>query len=91
MLFQQLFDNSFLNFFAFNSESNYNNIVGLEQMPSPRPGRPNFGDVLMRHCTPRHRKHAKNITIYLQWINHLNGKVAAVLGKEVLMFDEKKI
>ena len=59
-------------------------------MPYPRPGGPNFGDALMRHCLPRYKKHAENITIYLQWLNRFNGKDAAVLVKQVLMFDEKK-
>ena len=57
----------------------------------PRPGGPNFGDALLRHCPPRFKKHAKNMTIYLQCLNRLNRKDAAVLGKQVLMFDEKKI
>ena len=54
-------------------------------------GRPNFGDALIRHFAPRHKKHAENITIYLQCLNRLNGKDAAVLGKQVLMLNEKKI
>ena len=37
------------------------------------------------------QKHAENIAIYLQCFNRRNGKDAAVLGKQVLMFDEKKI
>ena len=41
--------------------------------------------------TTLQKKHAENITIYLQCLNRLNGKDAAVLGKQVLMFDEKKI
>ena len=53
-------------------------------------GRPNFGDALIRHCLPRYKKHAEN-TIYLECLNRLNGKDAAVFGKQVLMFDEKKI
>ena len=62
-------------------------------MPPPphQPGGPNFGDALIRHCPPLFKKHAENITIYLQCLNQLNGKDAAVLGKQVLMFDEKKI
>ena len=57
----------------------------------PHPGGSNFGDALIRHCSPRYKKHAKNITIYLQCLNRLNKKDAAVLEKQVLMFDEKKI
>ena len=60
-------------------------------MPPLRPGGPNFGDVSTRHRPPRYKKHAENITIYLQCLNRLNGKDAAALGKQVLMFDEKKI
>ena len=56
-----------------------------------RPGGPNFGDALIQHCPARYKKHAENITIYLQCLNRFNGKGAAVLGKQVLMFDEKKI
>ena len=50
----------------------------------------NFGDALIRHCPPRYEKQAENITIYLQRLNRRNGKNAAVLEKQVLMFDEKK-
>ena len=52
---------------------------------------PNFRDVLIRHFPPRFKKHAKNITIYLQCLNRLNGKDAAAFGKQVLMLNEKKI
>ena len=72
----------------------YNNIVGPLQMPPPPPPDrvPNFGDALIWHCPPRLKKHAENITIHLQCLNRLNVKdAAAVLGKQVLMFDEKKI
>ena len=65
----------------------YNYIVGLLQMS----GGPYFGDALIRHLPPRLKKHAENITIYLRCLNRLNGKDAAVLGKQVLMFNEKKI
>ena len=67
------------------------------QMPSLRPGGTNFGDALIRYCPPRFKKHTENITIYLDCVNRLNTKLidftcsAAVLGKQVLMFDEKKI
>ena len=57
----------------------------------PPTGDPNFGDALIRHCPPRFKKHAENIIIDLQCLNRLNGKDAAVLGKQVLLFDEKKI
>ena len=57
----------------------------------PQPGGPNFRDALIRHCPPRYKKHAENIKIYLQCLNRFNEKDAAVLGKQVLMFDEKKI
>ena len=60
-------------------------------MPPYRPGVPNFGDASMRHRPPRYKKHAKNIAIYLRCLNRLNGKDAAVLREQVLMFDEKKI
>ena len=59
--------------------------------PSPRPGGLNFGDASKRHCPPRYKKHAGNITNYLQCLNRLNWKDAAVLGKQVLIFDEKNI
>ena len=59
--------------------------------PPPLPEGPNFGDALIRHCSPRYKKHAENITIHLQCPNRLNKKDAAVLEKQVLMFDEKKI
>ena len=60
-------------------------------MPPPPTGEPNFGDASIRHCPPRYKKHAGNITIYLQCLNRLNEKDVAVLGKQVLTFDEKKI
>ena len=45
-----------------------------------------------RYGTAHHAaKHAENETIYVQYLNRLNGKDAAVLGKQVLMFDENKI
>ena len=53
-------------------------------------GGPNFGDALTRHCPTRFQKHAEN-TIYLQCLNRFNGKDADVLGKQVLMLNEKKI
>ena len=60
--------------------------------PPPRHGEPNFGDASARHCPPCYKKHAENMTIYLQCLNRLNEKDAAVLGKQVyLVFDEKKI
>ena len=62
---------------------------GALKMPSPRAGGANFGDALIRHYPPRHKKHAEN-TIYLQWLDRRNGKDAAVFGKQVLMFDKKK-
>ena len=80
--------NFFLNFMPL--------IVSLTQQycgaptNAPRPVEANFGDALTRHCPPRFKKHAENLTIYLQCLNRLNGKDAAVLGKQVLMFDEKK-
>ena len=92
MLFQQLFDKIFfLNFLPL--------IVSLMQqdcgvpsnVPLPRPGGPNFGDALLRHCPPRLEKYAENITIYLQCLNRLSGKDAAAFGKQVLNFDKKKI
>ena len=46
--------------------------------PLPPTGGSNFGDVLIRHCPPRFKKHAKDITIYLQCLNRRNGKDAAV-------------
>ena len=63
-----------------------NNIVGPLQMPPFRPGGPNFGTA--HHAS----KNMQNIiTIYLQGLNRLKyGKDAAVLGKQVLMLDEKK-
>ena len=67
----------------------YNNIVGPYKCP--RPGGSNFGDALLQDCPPRFKKHAENVTIYLQCFNRLNRKDAAVVGKQVLMFDEKKI
>ena len=57
----------------------------------PRPEEPICGDALIWLCPPRFKKHAENITIYLRCLNRLNGKDAAVFGKQVLMFDEKKI
>ena len=65
----------------------YNNIVVLLEMS----GGPNFGDALIRHFPPRFKKHAENIAIYLQCLNRLIGKDAAVLRKQVLMLNEKKI
>ena len=58
-------------------------------MPPPYRG-PSLGDALIRHCSPRYKKHAENITIYLQCLNRLNKKDAAVLEKQGLMFDEKR-
>ena len=60
-------------------------------LPPSRTGRSNFGDALLRHCPSRFKKHAENTTIFLQCLNRLNEKEAAVLGKQVLLFDEKKI
>ena len=57
---------------------------------TPSTGGPNFGDALIRHCLPRYKKHVENTTIHLQCLNRLNKKDAAVLEKQVLMFDEKK-
>ena len=37
------------------------------------------------------QKHEGNITVYLHFLNRLKGKDAAVLGKQVLKFYEKKI
>ena len=62
-------------------------IVGPLQMS----GGPNFGDALIRPFPPHFKKHAENIIIYLQCLNRLKGKDAAVLGKQVLMLNEKKI
>ena len=42
-------------------------------MPPYRPGESNFGDALIRHCPPRNKKHAENITVCLLRLNHLNG------------------
>ena len=39
---------------------------------------------------PRFKKHAEYITIYMQCLNR-HGKDVAVLGKQVLMLNEKKI
>ena len=59
-------------------------------MPPPPPP-PEWG-IELRRCLDTAlpttlQKHAENVTTYLQ---SLNGKDAAVLGKQVLMFDEKK-
>ena len=59
--------------------------------PTPPTGGTELQSCFLRHCSPRLKKHAENITIYLQCLNRLNGKDAAVLRKQVLMFDEKKI
>ena len=59
--------------------------------PSPRPGGSICGNALIWPCPPRFKKHAENITIYLQCLNRLKAKNAAVFEKQVLMFDEKKI
>ena len=48
-------------------------------------------DTALPKCSPRYKKHAKNITIHLQCLSRLSGEDAAVLGKQVFMFDEKKI
>ena len=56
---------------------------------APRPRGPNFGDAAIQHCPPRYKKYVENITIYLQRLNQRNGKDAAVLRKQVLMFDKK--
>ena len=67
---------------------------GAPTIPPPpsRLGAPNFGDALTWHCSPRYKKHAENITIHLERLNRVNVKdAAAVLGKQVLMLDEKKI
>ena len=57
---------------------------------SPRPGGPICGDALIWLCPPRFKKHAENITIYLQCLNRLKAQNAAVFEKQVLMFDKKK-
>ena len=93
MLFKQFFDEIFFKNFCLNSESNTTMLWGPYKCYPPPPfptGGPNFGDVLIRHCPTRYKKHAENITNYLQCLIRLNGKDAAVLGKQVLMFDEKK-
>ena len=83
MLFQQVFDEIFKKNFVFNCEScRLQQHCGALRMSE----RPNFGDVLIRHFPPRFKKHAENITIFLQCLNRLNGKDAAVLGKQVLMW-----
>ena len=46
--------------------------------PRPRPGGLNFESALIWHCPPRFKKHAENLTIYLQCLNRLNGMDAAV-------------
>ena len=76
-------------FIASTFESNTTILWGFYKCPSPRLARPTFEDASIRHCPPRHKKHAENVTVYLQCSNRLNGKDAAGLGKQVLMFDEK--
>ena len=78
-------------FIASNFEFKTIILWGPYKCPPFRPGEPNFGDASIRHCPPRNKKHAGNITIYLQCLNRLNEKDAAVLGKQVLIFDEKQI
>ena len=65
--------------------------MGPLSLSLPRPVGLNFGDALIGHCPPRYKKHAENITIYLHYLNRLNGKDAPILRKQVLKFDEKKI
>ena len=92
MLLQQLFDKIFFKFFVSLIASLIQQYCGAPtNTPLPQPAEPNFGDALIRHCLPRFKKYAENVTIYLQCLNRLNGKDVAVLGKQVLMFDEKKI
>ena len=60
-------------------------------MPPPQQGLLICEDALIWLCPPRFKKHTENITICLQCLSQLNGKDAAVFGKQVLMLDEKKI
>ena len=94
MFFQQLFDKIFfsLQFIASNSESNTTTLWGPYKCLPPPDRRDRFSD-MPRYGTAHHatKKQAENETIYSQCLNRLNGKDAAVLGKQVLMFNEKKI
>ena len=77
--------------FAKFSESLIQQYCGARaNAPPPRPGGPNFGDALIRYCQPHYKKHGENTTLYLQCLHRLNGNNAAVLGKRVLMFNEKR-
>ena len=90
VLFQQLFDEIFLNFFLSLIVSHITTVL-WGSYKCPPTGGPNFGDASTRHCPPRFRKHAENITIHLQCLHRLSGKDEFVLGKQVLMFDGEKI
>ena len=62
---------------------------------APRNAPPPTRGTELRRCVDTRlpttlQKHAENITIYLQCLNRLNGEDAAVVGQQVLMFDEKR-
>ena len=61
----------------------------IQMLPSLPTGGSELWGYLDTALLIRFKKHAENVTIYLQCLIRLNGKDVAVLDKQVFDYDEK--